>query len=139
MSEPSPPPLPVPARSELDRAAERMTWVLRVGLGVALGWMVVALVLLLVVSAGDPESRELSARTLSGYLGGAGLVPGLLAGNPEAYLTLGVYALVATPVVRVVSGAYFFARSGDRYLFRLALAVLGLLLVSLFVLGPLVR
>lgn len=126
-------------RAELDRASERMTLVLRTGLGVALGWIVVALLLLLLPSAGEPASRVLSARTLSGYLGGADLFAGLVRGNPEAYLTLGVYALVATPVLRVVSGVYYFQRSGDRALARLALAVLGLLLLSLFVLGPLLR
>jgi uncharacterized membrane protein len=126
-------------RAAIDRAAVRMTLVLRLGLAAALALIAGAVALLAVEAAGAPESRVLSARTLTGYLGGAGLLAGLAQGRPEAVLTLGIYVLVATPVVRVATGVYYFRLSGDRPLARLAGAVLALLLASIFVIGPLVR
>ncbi len=123
----------------LDRAASRMTLVLRGGLLTALALIVASIALLLAEDPSGTDGRVVSARTLSGYLGGSGLVPGLLAGVPEAYLTLGIYALIATPVLRVVTGVYYFRLARDRPMTRLALLVLGMLLLSMLLVGPLLR
>ena len=126
-------------RREIDRAAGRMTVVLRVGLATAIALMGAATAFLLAGGPGASSARVTSAATLRGYLGGDGLLAGLAAGSPEAYLTLGVYALVATPVLRVVTGLYYFRRAGNFALAKLTGVVLVLLLMSLFLLGPVLK
>lgn len=126
-------------RTALDRAAARMTVVLRVGLGTSLSLIAGAIALLLAEEFGSSNGRVLSARRLTGYLGGSGLLHGLAAGSPEAWVTVGVYALLATPILRVVTGLYYFRAARDRPMVTLTAIVLALLLVSLFVIGPVVR
>jgi len=100
-----PPSAPLPAGRDPDlppAAHRRMASVLRLGLAVALALLAGALVALLVRSAGSDSGSWVHANALLGYLDPRSLAGGLAAGAPTAYLTLGVYALVATPVVRAV-------------------------------------
>lgn len=128
-----------PPEEDLGRAYVRMTLVLRVGLGVALAVFAGSLIAL-VVQQPDASSADLLAATpLAGYFGLGGLVRGLEAGSAVAYLTIGVLALVATPVTRVITGIYYFRATGRRALAKISSIVLTLLLVSLFVVGPLLR
>jgi uncharacterized membrane protein len=131
-----------PPSEDLDlppAAHRRMAAVLRVGLAVALVLLAGGLVALLVRSAGSDAGGWVHANPLVGYLDPAKLAGGLAAGAPTAYLTLGVYALVATPVVRVATGITAFAGHRERRMVALTTVVLALLLVGLFVVGPLVR
>jgi uncharacterized membrane protein len=116
-----------------------MATVLRVGLVVALGILTAAIAVLVGRSPGSPSGGWISTNPLVRYLDPRVLGAGLAAGTPEAYLTLGVYALVATPVVRVLTGMYSFFQHGERRMGAVATAVLAMLLVGLFVVGPLVR
>jgi uncharacterized membrane protein len=127
-------------RPELPSAAYRRTAiVLRVGLGISLSMLVLALVAYLVENPGASLTSTVTVNPIVGYLTAGGLAHGLAAGAPAAFLTLGIYVLVATPVVRVLTGCYYFERGRERTMTLVTLSVLILLLVGLFVLGPLIR
>jgi uncharacterized membrane protein len=79
------------------------------------------------------------ANPADGFLSLSGLSAGLAAGSPVAFLTLGILLLLATPLLRVLAGLYYFGRHGERTIATIALVVFVLLLVGLFVVGPLVR
>lgn len=135
----APDPSPAPPGDLPPAAHRRMAGVLRVGLAVALGLFAVGLVALLVRSGGSASGGWVHANPGLAYLGLAAFGRGLASGDPVAYLTLAVYALVATPVVRVATGVSAFAGHRERRMAALTTAVLVLLLVGLFVVGPLVR
>ncbi len=117
----------------------RMALVLRVGLAVALVLLAAGILALTIRSARSPASAWTSPNPLIQFFDLRAFGRALTSGDPEAYLTLGVYALVATPVVRVVAGIEAFAHHGERRMAVLASTVLAMLLVGLFVVGPLVR
>jgi uncharacterized membrane protein len=142
MTTPAPrsPPPSAPGPGDLPPSVyERLANVLGVGLVIALGLLAVALAVLVARSPHSASAGWISTNPLVRYLDLGALGRGLASGSPEAFLTLGVYALVATPVVRVVTGAQAFLEHGERRLGALTLVVLALLLVGLFVVGPLVR
>lgn len=66
-----------------------------------------------------PPPQEL--RAISGVLRQAGSLDG------AAIIQLGMLLLIATPIVRVASSAYAFARQGDRIYVIITLLVLGIL------------
>ncbi len=134
---PSPPAAPP---SDLPPAAYAgMAAVLRAGLYVALALLVGATVALVAREPTSAAANWISNNPLPRYLGLRSLADGLAAGRAEAYLTLGVFALIATPVVRVIAGAITFVRHGERRMGAITVTVLALLLVGLLVVGPLVR
>lgn len=57
----------------------------------------------------------------------AGLTAGLMALEPSAWASLGVYAIVATPALGLVVSAVEYAQAGDRGTAGLALVVLAFL------------
>jgi len=118
---------------------QHMSTTLRVGLVVALVLLAAAIAALVHRSYASPAGGWVSPNPLVRYLDPRLLAAGLAGGAPEAYLTLGVYALIATPVVRVGTGLYSFLRHGERRMGALTAIVLALLLFGLFVVGPLVR
>jgi len=122
-----------------DAAYSRMSLLLRGGLLLALGIMVGALGWYLLVHPSASLADAIATNPIVGYLGASGLAAGLVAGAPAAYLTLGLLALVATPVLRVASGFYYFRRGRERTMESITLAVLAMLFFGLLVLGPLVR
>jgi len=63
----------------------------------------------------------------------AAVTAGLVALTPWAWATLGVYAVVATPVVGLVVTAWEYWSVGDRRTFLLALAVIAVLCASVAV------
>ena len=126
-------------RSLPPEAYTRMTLVLRLGLGIALVLLAGGL---LVYLAGNPRASSSSVESnnpILGYLTVPGLASGLAAGSATAILTLGLLVLVATPILRVVSGLYYFGRTGERAMTAIVLTVLVLLLLGLLVIGPLLR
>lgn len=135
---------PVPGRSsspgDLPLSVYRhMSSVLRVGLVVALAVLAASIAALITRHPWSGAGTWVTPNPLVGYLDLRTLGAGLVAGAPEAYLTVGVYALIATPVLRVVTGTYSFFRHGERWMGVLTAGVLALLLVGLLVLGPFVR
>jgi thiosulfate/3-mercaptopyruvate sulfurtransferase len=61
-----------------------------------------------------------------------GVVHEALSFNGAAIIQLGVLMLIATPIARVASSAYAFARKGDRKYVVITLVVLGILIYGLF-------
>lgn len=84
-------------------------------------------------------ARGVATNPILEFLGLPGLASGLAAGDPAAYLTLGLLAMVATPILRVAAGFYYFRRGRERGMEAITLSVLVLLLVGLLVLGPFIR
>ena len=130
----SSPPGPLP-----DAAYRRMTAVLRVGLAIALTILGGGEIAYLATHPSATSAQALASNPILGYLGLSGLAGGLAAGSIEAYLTLGLLVLLATPILRVVTGGYYFGRHGERTMTAVALTVLVLLLVALLLSGPLIR
>lgn len=69
------------------------------------------------------------AAGISPLAGGPPLNPGhlvedLAALSPDAFLWLGILAVIATPLSRVVAAAIGFARTGDRSMVAVAIAIL---------------
>lgn len=141
MSAPSPAPGPAerPAGELPASAYRRMSLVLRVGLLGALALFAAGLAALVARHGSSASGGWVRPNALAGYLDLRHLGGALAAGTPEAYLTLGVLVLIATPVLRVVGGALAFAGHGERRMALLSLAVLAMLLLGLFVLGPVIR
>lgn len=139
-SAPPVPPEPAHPPGDLPNAVYReMAATLRIGLFVALGILAVASVALIAREPLSSSEGWISPNPLIRFLDPRVLASGLASGTPEAYLTVGVYALVATPVVRVATGVYSFYRHGEGRMGTLTTIVLVLLLVGLLVIGPLVR
>jgi len=125
---------PLPAE-----AYRRMTLVLRVGLGLSLAILGGAIVAYVLMNPGMDSSAVLSGNPILSYLSLPGLASGLASGSVGAILTLGLIVLVATPIIRVVSGMYYFRKGGERAMTAITLTVLVLLLLGLLVIGPHVR
>lgn len=94
--------------------------------------------LLLEGQAGAPPS--LGAMLASGFgeptLSPTALVSGLASGSPLCLLEVGTLVLLGTPVARVAASVVLFAEERDRAYVAITLAVLGMLLFAIFVLGP---
>jgi uncharacterized membrane protein len=129
-----------PAHRELPEVEyRRMALILRAGLLVSLAILVGGILAYVVVHPGVSLASALSNNPILGFLELPGLASGLLAGNPAAYLTVGLIALVLTPVLRVLTGFYYFHQDGERGMATITLVVLLLLLLGLLVVGPLIR
>ena len=126
-------------RSLPSEAYVRMTYVLRLGLGLALVVLAGGIIAYIVENPGVSSSTVLSSNPILGYLSFPGLASGLASGSVGAILTLGLIVLVATPIVRVVSGMYYFRKGGEREMTAISFTVLVLLLLGLLVIGPYIR
>lgn len=129
----------VPLRPLPDEAYRRMSVVLRTGLLVSLAILLAALIAYLAEHGLEPFGTAVSTNPILNYLSLGGLSSGLARGAVEAYLTLGLLVLVATPLMRVASGLYYFQRGRERTMAAITTVVLILLLVGILVLGPLIR
>lgn len=117
----------------------RMGTLLRVGLVIALSILAGAILATVARAPASPSGSWIPTNPLLPYLDPRSLARGLGRGAPVAYLTVGVYALIATPVVRVIAGTAAFHRHRERAMTAVTAAVLALLLLGIFVVGPLVR
>src|SRR5437763_11976298 len=63
---------------------------------------------------------------------------GLLVLHPQAVIILGLLLLIATPVIRVAASIVVFALERDRHFVIITLAVLAILVLSIFLVGNLV-
>ena len=109
---------------ELKPAPGRHTSAVLSG-GVAVAAIAFAVALLSEVAGTDAGSGEMTDL--------AAVLEGLLALSPWAWSSVGVYAVVLTPVAGLVVTAWEFASVGDRHTVVLALAVIGVLVVSAIV------
>lgn len=134
-----PPSRPVVVKPLPAAAYVRMSLVLRFGLGVALAILGSGLLLYLAVHPDVSSGSILASNPVLAYLSIGGLGAGLASGSVDAYLTLGLIALVATPILRVLSGFYYFRRAGERSMTVITFTVFVLLLFGLLALGPFVR
>jgi uncharacterized membrane protein len=116
-----------------------MTTVLRAGLALSLLLLGGGVVVYLLENPGLSSSSVLANNPILNYLSWSGLGAGLASGSVSAVLTLGLIVLVATPILRVVSGLYFFGKVGDRTMTAITGTVLMLLLLGILVIGPYVR
>jgi uncharacterized membrane protein len=116
-----------------------MARVLRVGLGVSLVILAGGLLAYIVVNPGASSSSILSSNPILPSLTWGGLSSGLASGSIDAILTLGLIVLISVPISRVLSGLYYFRRAGERAMTAITLAVFGLLLIGILVIGPYVR
>lgn len=122
-----------------DEAYRLTTIVLRVGLGASLTILIGAIATYLLLHPNTAPSTATSSNPILQYLSLGGLAHGLSAGAPVAFLTLGIYVLIASPIARVVVGTYYFHRGREKEMTAITLTVLALLLLGIFVLGPLIR
>ena len=136
-AEPTPPttaPGPLPAE-----AYRKMTLVLRVGLLSALAILLSALAAYLLENPAGTSAGTISSNPITSYLTLAGLAHGLATGAPEAYLALGTFVLIATPLLRVATGIYYFGAHHERTLTAVTVTVMILLLLGILVIGPLIH
>jgi uncharacterized membrane protein len=131
---------PVPRVPPLPSSAyARMTAVLRGGLTVSLVLLLAALAAYLAENPGATPSSTLASNPIAPYLSPSGLAHGLAAADPSAFLALGLFALIATPVLRVVTGFYYFRQGRERTMTIVTGSVLFLLLLGILVIGPLIH
>jgi len=130
---------PIEAHRLPDEAYVRMTLVLRLGLGLAIAVLLGGIVAYVLAHPGQSSENVLAHNPILNYLSVPGLGTGLAAGSIGAVLTLGLIVLVATPIVRVVSGLYYFRKVGERAMTAITLTVLVLLMLGLLVIGPFIR
>lgn len=118
---------------------ERMAIALRAGLLFSLALIAAAVSVLVLRSGSSPSGALTSPNPILRDLDLRSLAVGLSRHEPTAFLALGVYGLIATPVLRVVTGAWAFAAHRERTMAALSVAILAMLLFGLLVLGPWAR
>ncbi len=118
---------------------ERVARLLRSG---AIGFLLLAgagMVAELVLNPSETVATLLS----SGPSGGFGtfhlFLSHLSSAEPDAFILLGIYIMIAVTVGRVVLATADFFRGGERVLGAISVTVVVLLLVALFVVAPFVQ
>lgn len=82
-------------------------------------------------------AEELFVRHNKFLVGFVPLIQGIIAGKPFAIIDLGLIVLLATPILRVAVSIFLFAAERRYILVGITAAVLVILIISTFVLGPL--
>jgi uncharacterized membrane protein len=120
-------------------AYERVTRLLRFGVVGFLVLAVVGLVAQLIVNPSESVATLLASNPTSEYASIGAFFGELASGQPGAVIILGIVVMVAVTIGRVALATVDFLRGRERTLGVLSAAVLVLLLVALFVVGPFVR
>ncbi len=108
-------------------------WILQGGVMLSAALILLGLILFPFHTGGFSTARLLAfPQTL------AEVWAGLLILRPQAVITLGLLLLIATPVVRVAVSVVAFALERDRRYVIITLAVLAILMISIFLVGNLV-
>lgn len=110
--------------------------------GVVLSSAVVAVGLVVMLSAPSPGTPATLQATLAANFGRPTLSPsallaGIAHGSAVSILQLGLLILIATPITRVAASVLLFLRERDMLYVGVTLLVLVMLLLALFVVGPL--
>ncbi|HEX5273176.1 MAG TPA: DUF1634 domain-containing protein [Gemmataceae bacterium] len=113
----------------LDEALGRL---LQGGVILAATVVLVGGVLHLAGHAHDPEGHRTFDPRPDELCHPVGVVRSAVRGEPRGIIQLGLLLLIATPVARVLFTVFAFLRQRDRTYTLITLAVLGLLLYSLF-------
>jgi uncharacterized membrane protein len=108
------------AAATLDRTVAR---VLQVGIGASMAMLAVGVVLM-VTHGVDPLGPGPAAFSL------AEIPSGLASLDPAAYLWVGLIIAIATPSLRVVASLIGFARTGQRRMVLISVAILVVIAVS---------
>jgi uncharacterized membrane protein len=130
-SEPTPTPATAAREADVRRMERWLGGMLASGV-----WLSVALVtagVALALRRGDVPAAAL-LRPTGRVTSPAWLLADLAAGGGTGLIVLGLFVLIATPVLRVAASAGLFARQGDRLYAVITTVVLALLLGS-FLLG----
>lgn len=123
-----PRPLPPPAYAT-------MALVLRAGLLLALALLITGVVLFIAHDPRESLGQLVRFNRFDRYFHLGGFLYGLRTARPGALMALGVAVLIATPMARVLTGAYYFQQNGEREMTIVAAVVLALLLVGALLLG----
>jgi uncharacterized membrane protein len=126
-----------PSRADEARAALWLGRVLRFGVLVSAGILLVGLVLFAGGHRGAPTSLNaaLGRNEPVTAVRPAAIARGLAEGSPTAYVQLGLLVLILTPTLRVAMTVALFLRQRDRTFAILAAIVLALLLLGLVGVG----
>lgn len=127
------------ARSPPFELNDTISKVLRYGTVLSATVLAAGLALMVLEApAGSPQN--LQAMLSSGFgtptLSPSALIAGIAAGNPVSVLELGALILVATPLVRVSASVCLFLGEKDELYAGITAIVLVMLLVAIFVIGP---
>jgi uncharacterized membrane protein len=122
--------------SALDR---RLGQLMRAAVGVAAALFAVGAVDYALRHPHTGLVAAVNANPIATYLSIPGLYHGIVTGHAQPIIVLGLLVLVATTVLRVAVAAAYFAGRNERESAALGGIVTGLLLVGLFVIGPLLR
>ena len=109
--------------------------------GVVISTAVVAAGMVLMLLAPPPGTPGTLQGTLAAKFGGPTLSPsallvGIAHGSAVSILQLGTLILLATPIVRVAASVFLFLREKDTLYVGITSLVLAMLLLAIFVLGP---
>jgi uncharacterized membrane protein len=136
----TPPPATVPIDPTFSPGAyERVALLLRTGVVGFIALASCAIILELVLHPTASSDSILASGAGRPYTSIGGFVDGIISLQPPALILLGLFVMVAVTVGRVVLAAIDFSRGGERVLTVISAAVVGLLLLGLFVVAPLVR
>jgi uncharacterized membrane protein len=110
--------------------------------GLVLSSAVVAAGLVVMLLAPPPGTPATLQATLASNFGrptlnSSALLAGIAHGSAVSVLQLGLLILIATPLTRVAASVILFLRERDMLYVGVTLLVLGMLLLALFVVGPL--
>ncbi|HJT58845.1 MAG TPA: TSUP family transporter, partial [Ktedonobacteraceae bacterium] len=128
---PGKPEHPGPTRANKTNAI--IGWILQSGVMLSAAVILLGLILFPFRAGGFSSDRLLAFPQTLGEVGA-----GLLILRPQAIITLGLLLLIATPVMRVAVSVAAFALERDRRYVVITLAVLAILLLSIFLVGNLV-
>lgn len=116
------------------------SYVLRGGVIVSCSLIAVGVIALLVDSRSSPLPQGLQQMVQSDYakptLDAGTLIHGVLAFSPIFVIQLGLIILLATPVVRTIVSAIYFAVEKDKMYLAISIFILTVLFLSIFVIGP---
>jgi uncharacterized membrane protein len=116
-----------------------MSRVLRGGLFSSAAFFVVFAILFVAQNWNADPTTLIQHNPIELYLSFAGISHGLVAFQYSAYLTIGVFLMIATPVARVATGVIFFEHNHERGMTWVTLAVLSMLILGLLYIGPTIR
>ncbi|MGP8158699.1 MAG: DUF1634 domain-containing protein [Thermoplasmata archaeon] len=120
-------------------AYERVAWLLRSGVLAFLILAGVGMVAYLILNPSETLASLLSSNPTNEFTSVGVSVGYLEAGRPEALILLGILVMVAATIGRVLLVTVDFFRGGERALGAISAAVIVLLIVGLFVVGPFVH
>lgn len=126
-------PAPAPASGHDARIERLIGGLLRAGVIVAAVIGGVGAALFLFAHGGDRADWHVFRGEPAELRSVRGIVTTALTGRPDAIMQLGILALIATPIARVILSLVAFARQRDRTYVGITLIVLAVLAYSLLV------